>query len=121
MNTQATAQASLHKARLWMPERVVFTPAALDEPWGQQILSRVRSLNLPIEELPRNRLTGLRGETERETYSISKRTLAVVTAPPSSFKLSPIPLPQTGSFIWQKAAQPTVSTVIWQAACKGRP
>jgi spore photoproduct lyase len=91
MNTQATAQASLHKARLWMPERVVFTPAALDEPWGQQILSRVRSLNLPIEELPRNRLTGLRGETERETYSISKRTLAVVTAPPSSFKLSPIP------------------------------
>jgi spore photoproduct lyase len=74
-----------------MPERVLFTPAALDEPWGQQILSRVQALNLPIEELPRNRLTGLRGETERETYDISKRTLAVVTAPPSSFKLSPIP------------------------------
>jgi spore photoproduct lyase len=36
-------------------------------------------------------LTGLRGETERETYAISKRTLAVVTAPPSQFKLSPIP------------------------------
>jgi spore photoproduct lyase len=78
-------------SRLWMPERVLFTPAALDEPWGQQILSRVRSLNLPIEELPRNRLTGLRGETERETYGIAKRTLAVVTAPPSSLKLSPIP------------------------------
>ncbi|MBD1920991.1 radical SAM protein [Microcoleus sp. FACHB-831] len=74
-----------------MPERVVFTPAALDEPWGQQILARVRSLNLPVEELSRNRLSGLRGETERETYDISKRTLAVVTAPPSSFKLSPIP------------------------------
>jgi len=79
------------KARLWMPERVVFTPAALDEPWGQQIFSRVQSLNLPIEELPRNRVTGLRGETERETYDISKRTLAVVTSPPSSLKLSPIP------------------------------
>jgi spore photoproduct lyase len=51
----------------------------------------VQSLNLPIEELPKNRLTGLRGEDERDTYNKSKRTLAVVTAPPSAFKLSPIP------------------------------
>ncbi len=79
------------KPKLWMPERVLFTPAALEEAWGQQILSRVQSLNLPIEELPRNRLTGLRGEDERETYNKSKRTLAIVTAPPSAFKLSPIP------------------------------
>lgn len=79
------------ESRLWMPERVLFTPAALEEPWGQQILSRVQALNLPIEELPRNRLTGLRGSDERETYNNSKRTLAVVTTPPSSFKLSPIP------------------------------
>jgi spore photoproduct lyase len=70
---------------------VLFTPAALDEPWGQEILKRAQALNLPIEALPRNRVTGLRGETERETYSIAKRTLAVVTAPPSQFKLSPIP------------------------------
>lgn len=77
--------------RLWMPERVLFTPAALDEPWGQQLLQRVQSLNLPIEELPKNRITGLRGETDRDTYNTSKRTLAVVTAPPSAFKLSPIP------------------------------
>ena len=80
-----------HEPRLWMPERVLFTPAALEEVWGQQILSRVQSFNLPVEELPRNRLTGLRGEDERETYNKSKRTLAVVTAPPSAFKLSPIP------------------------------
>lgn len=79
------------KTRLWMPDRVLFTPDALAEPWGQKILSRVQSLNLPIEELPRNRLTGLRGETDQETYAIAKRTLAIVTAPPSSFKLSPIP------------------------------
>ncbi|GAB1543922.1 spore photoproduct lyase [Scytonema sp. NUACC21] len=91
-NTALTPkQHSLREPKLWMPERVLFTPAALDEPWGQQILQRVQSYNLPIEELPRNRLTGLRGETERETYSIAKRTLAVVTAPPSSLKLSPIP------------------------------
>ncbi|MBF2002208.1 MAG: radical SAM protein [Synechococcales cyanobacterium M58_A2018_015] len=74
-----------------MPEQVIFTPAALQEPWGQQILQRVQALNLPVQELRTNRLTGLRGDSERETYAISKRTLAVVTAPPSQFKLSPIP------------------------------
>ncbi len=87
----STSSTEPRPAKLWMPERVVFTPAALDEPWGQKIKQRIEALNLPIEELPRNRLTGLRGETERETYDISKRTLAVVTAPPSQFKLSPIP------------------------------
>jgi spore photoproduct lyase len=85
------ASAVTSKPRLWMPERVLITPAALQEPWGQQILSRVQSYNLPVEELRQNRLTGLRGETEQETYAIAKRTLAIVTAPPSSFKLSPIP------------------------------
>lgn len=86
-----TSSQSLAKSRLWMPERVIATPAALAEPWGQQILSRLQALNVPIEELPRNRLMGLRGESDRETYDIAKRTLAIVTAPPSQFKLSPIP------------------------------
>lgn len=85
------SKSEVRAARLWMPERVLFTPAALEESWGQEILKRVQSFNLPIEKLPRNRLTGLRGEDERETYDIAKRTLAVVTAPPSAFKLSPIP------------------------------
>ena len=80
-----------NRSKLWLPERVIFTPSALKEPWGQQILARVQSFNLPVEEMSSNRLTGLRGETELETYGISKRTLAVVTAPPSSLKLSPIP------------------------------
>lgn len=82
---------TLTKPRLWMPDRVLFTPVALEEAWGQQILERVQALGLPVEELPRNRLTGLRGESDRETYDISKRTLAVVNAPNSHFKLSPIP------------------------------
>ena len=86
MQTQLQPQT-----KLWLPDRVLFTPAALEEAWGQQIKARVQALNLPIEEMPRNRLTGLRGETEQETYQIAKRTLAVVTAPPSQFKLSPIP------------------------------
>jgi spore photoproduct lyase len=79
------------KAHLWMPEQVLFTPAALAEPWGQQICDRVQSLGLPIQELTHNRLTGLRGEDDRETYRIAKRTMAVVTAPASHFKLTPIP------------------------------
>jgi spore photoproduct lyase len=74
-----------------MPEQVMFTPAALDEPYGQQILERVKSLGLPIKFQKQNRITGLRGDTERETYAIAKRTLAVVTAPASQLKLSPIP------------------------------
>ncbi len=32
--------------RLWMPEQVLFTPAALNEDWGQQILARVESMGL---------------------------------------------------------------------------
>ncbi|WP_315791526.1 spore photoproduct lyase family protein [Fischerella sp. JS2] len=88
---EVLSQPEVRQPRLWIPERVVFTPAALEEPYGQQILQRVQSYNLPVEELPRNRLTGLRGEDERDTYNIAKRTLAVVTAPPSSLKLSPIP------------------------------
>ena len=94
LNTVADTQVldpQIQRPRLWMPERVMFTPAAIEEPWGQEILSRLQSLNLPIEELSRNRLTGLRGESERDTYNKAKRTLAIATAPPSSFKLSPIP------------------------------
>lgn len=78
-------------AKLWMPKRVLFTPDALEEPFGQQILERVKSFDLPVEILKNNRLTGLRGETERETYKLAKSTLAIVNAPPSAFKLRPIP------------------------------
>ncbi len=78
-------------ARLWMPRRVLFTPRALEEPWGQQIYTRVKEFGLPVEELKSNRLSGLRGEDERATYNLAKRTLAVVAAPPGAFKLQPIP------------------------------
>lgn len=84
------AENTVSKARLWMPERVLFTPAALEESWGQQILQRVESLQLPVEKLTQNRLS-ISGDDEQEIYRTAKRTLAVVTAPPSSFKLSPIP------------------------------
>ncbi|GAB4381717.1 MAG: spore photoproduct lyase [Elainellaceae cyanobacterium] len=92
--TTAIPSATINTAyrdRRWMPEQVLFTPDALEQEWGRSILERVESLGLPIERLKHNRLAGLRGETERETYSISKRTLAVVTAPASQLKLTPIP------------------------------
>ena len=77
--------------RPWRPERVMFTRAALDEPFGQQILARVESLGLPVEKLAGNRLVNLKGKNERDTYRRSKRTMGVVVAPPGAFKLQPIP------------------------------
>ncbi len=77
--------------RRWMPRRVVFTPAALAETYGKAIRDRVEALGLPVEELPANRLSGLRGVDERETYRLGKSTLAVVVSPPGAFRLQPIP------------------------------
>ena len=86
-----TPETDSRSARVWMPKRVLFTPDTLNEPFGQQIYERVSALNLPIEIMKNNRLTGLRGADERETYRIAKNTLAVVNAPPSAMRLQPIP------------------------------
>ncbi|HEY0812040.1 MAG TPA: radical SAM protein, partial [Pseudonocardia sp.] len=43
-----------------------------------------------VERLRGNRLTGVRGETERETYARAKATLAIVVSPPARRKLQPI-------------------------------
>ena len=82
---------TIKSQKLWMPKRVLFTPDALDEPFGQQIFERVSALDLPIEILKTNRLTNLRREDEKETYRLSKSTMAVVKAAPGAFKLRPIP------------------------------
>nr|MDF0364933.1 radical SAM protein [Nodosilinea sp. TSF1-S3] len=89
--TEPAPLTTAYRHRRWLPEQVLFTPAALEEPWGQQILERVQAHDLPVEFLKQNRLSGLRGENERETYAIAKRTLAVVTAPAGQLKLTPIP------------------------------
>ncbi|MFD2934541.1 spore photoproduct lyase family protein [Spirosoma flavum] len=82
---------NLTTSRLWIPKQVLFTPDALEEPFGQQIYERISTLGLPINILKSNRLTGLRGADERETYRNAKNTLAVVKAPPGAFRLQPIP------------------------------
>ncbi len=78
-------------AKLWRPQQVLVTPAAYDEAWGQQIIERVQALGIPVERLRQNRITGLQGETERETYALAKNTLAIVNAPAGQLKLTPIP------------------------------
>jgi spore photoproduct lyase len=88
LNTKAKTQ---NKSKVWLPKQVLFTPAALQEEWGQQIYERVLSLGLAIEKLPNNRIIGIKGATLQETYNLAKRTLAVTVAPPSAFKLQPIP------------------------------
>ncbi|MGA4731621.1 spore photoproduct lyase family protein [Micromonospora taraxaci] len=77
-------------ARRWTPGRVVATPAALEHPHGHRIVERVRALGIEVEHLKSNRLTGVRGTTDRETYARAKATMAIVVSPPSRRTLQPI-------------------------------
>ncbi len=77
-------------ARRWLPKRVVVTPAAMDHAHGRRIVARVEALGLEVEQLRSNRLTGVRGEDDRQTYARAKATLAVVVSPPSRRRLQSI-------------------------------
>ena len=77
--------------RLWIPQRVLVTPAAAGWKHGEAIIERCEALGVPVERLPANRLTGLRGADERETYRRAKSTLAVVVSPPGERRMKPIP------------------------------
>jgi spore photoproduct lyase len=91
ISSSVTPQVKARSQKLWLPKQVLVTPAAEAEDWGQQIIERVKSFGIPVTKLSQNRLTGLRGKDERETYAIAKNTLAIVNAPPSQLKLTPIP------------------------------
>jgi spore photoproduct lyase len=78
--------------RVWVPKHVQITRAAQDHPHTAEILRRCELAGVDdIQLLPGDRLTSLRGDTERETYARAKTTLAVVVAPPSALKPQPIP------------------------------
>ena len=77
--------------RLWIPQRVLLTPAAAGCEHGEAIVERGAALGVAVERLAANRLTGLRGDDERETYRRAKSTLAVVVSPPGERRLKPIP------------------------------
>jgi spore photoproduct lyase len=92
MVISSTKSQTTHvKTKLWLPQQVLVTPAAEAEDWGQQIIARVKTFGIPVKKLKQNRISGLRGKNERETYAIAKNTLAIVNAPPSQLKLTPIP------------------------------
>lgn len=75
----------------WLPKKVLFTHDALEENYGQELYQRIKEKNIRTEILKNNRITGISGNNERETYKLAKSTLAVVKAPPSQLRLSPIP------------------------------
>lgn len=78
--------------RLWTPTRVLVTRSASEYPHTTEILRRCEAAGVgDIEILPGDRLTGMRGETERQTYARAKTTMAVVVAPPSARTPQPIP------------------------------
>ncbi len=78
--------------RLWVPKRVLITRSAADLPHTAEIVRRCEAAGVnDIRILTGDAITGLRGDTERETYATAKSTLAVVVAPPSSLKPQPIP------------------------------
>ena len=58
---------------------------------GQRIAKRLDGLGITYEVMKANRLPRLGGNTTAETYRKAKNTLAIVNAPPSALKLTPIP------------------------------
>jgi spore photoproduct lyase len=93
MTTALTAPpADPVRTRLWTPQRVLVTRSAQEHPHTAEILRRCEAAGVDDVELLRgDRITGVRGESERETYARAKSTLAVVTSPASARKLDPIP------------------------------
>jgi len=82
----APSAASPTPFRLWVPKRVLVTPAALTWAHGTSIVERAAALGAEIVRLPADRLTGLPPK-----YFDAKSTLAVIVASPSKRKLQPIP------------------------------
>ena len=68
-----------------------FTADAYAEPHGERIAERLRHLGVDFEVLRANRLPKLGGSSTAETYRKAKNTLAIVNAPPSAMRLTPIP------------------------------
>src|SRR4051794_41368340 len=74
----------LRRPTLWTPKRVLVTKAAAEQPHTAEILRRCEAAGVTdLRLLPGDRLTGLSGGSDRESYARAKSTLAAVVAPPS--------------------------------------
>ena len=78
-------------ARLWRPRRVLLTRAARDWPMAARVAERAAAQGAEIVELPGDRVTGLAGTDDRDTYRRAKSTLAVTVASESAMRPQPIP------------------------------
>jgi spore photoproduct lyase len=78
-------------ARPWRPRRVLVTRAARGWPMARRVAERASALGAEVVDLKGDRITGLRGETEAETYWRAKSTLAVTVASASAMRPQPIP------------------------------
>lgn len=84
-------KATNYSPKLWIPRQVIVTPAARQFDLTEKIVERAARLGANIIEAKNDRLVGLRGADERETYKNAKTTLAIVVSPQSQRKLQPIP------------------------------
>ncbi|MDV7199308.1 hypothetical protein R4172_17315 [Rhodococcus kroppenstedtii] len=90
--TPAAASDLVQPTRLWTPKHVVVTASAAEQPHTAEILRRCEAAGVDdVTMLSGDRITGLRGGSDREVYARAKSTLAVVVAPPSARKPQPIP------------------------------
>ena len=71
--------------KLWRPKRVLVTRGAREWAHGQAIAERVAALDIPLTELPGDRL-----DLGDASYADAKSTLAVVVAPSGKLKFQPI-------------------------------
>jgi spore photoproduct lyase len=80
------------RTRLWTPKHVLVTRSAAERPHTAQVLARCAAAGVEdVRFLPSDRVTGVTGADDRETYARAKATLAVVVSPPSARRLQPIP------------------------------
>ena len=79
------------KPKLWIPKQVLITQSAQEHAHGRAIAERAGALGAEVQELPGDRLLGLRDGDPKEVYRRAKSTLAVVVAPPSVRRPKPIP------------------------------
>ena len=77
--------------RPWRPRQVLLTRSAREWPMAARVAERAAAMGAQVVELSGDRVTGLRGEDEADTYRRAKSTLAVTVASPSAMRPQPIP------------------------------